>query len=54
MLNHLKGRPNLLLTAVITALSTEIIAVEMQPLPMVEDVGFNALMAYIEPDYKMP
>ena len=38
----------------ITALITEMIAVDMQPLSMVKDVGFNALMAYLEPDYKMP
>lgn len=52
----LKGgtvRPNLLLAAV--RLGTEMIAVDMQPMSMVEDVGFNvALMACIEPDYKMP
>ena len=37
-----------------TALITETIVVDMQPLSMVEDAGFNALMAYLEPDYKMP
>lgn len=28
--------------------------IDMQPLSTVEDVGFNTLMAYLEPDYKMP
>jgi hypothetical protein len=37
----------------ITALTTEMIAVDMQPLSMVEDVGFNALIACVELDYKM-
>jgi hypothetical protein len=31
----------------IRALITEMIAVDMQPLSMVVDVGFNALMAYL-------
>ena len=35
-------------------LIAEMIAVEMQPLSMEEDVGFNTLMVYLEPDYKTP
>ena len=35
-------------------LITDMIVVDMQPVSMVEDVGFNAPMAYLEPDYKMP
>ena len=38
----------------ITSLIREMIAVDVQPLLMVEDVGFNTPMAYLEPDYKMP
>lgn len=37
----------------ITALITQIIAADMQPLLRVENVGFNVLMAYLEPDYKI-
>ena len=33
----------------ITALITEMIAVDMHPLSTVGDVGFNILMAYLEP-----
>ena len=32
--------------------SAGMITIDMQPLLM--DVGFNALMAYLEPDYRMP
>ena len=51
---HRETQPIKGLSEKITALTTEMIAVDMQPLSMVDDVGFNTLMAYLEPAYKMP
>jgi hypothetical protein len=59
-LNHLKGKHrdptrcwqqyNKGRSEKITLLITEMIAVDMQPSSMVEDVSFTALMVYLESD----